>query len=509
MIRYLDICSGYSAITLATRNLAFECAGYAEIDAFPAAVLGYHYGATRPRYMPAIDPALPAKDLRERQRMIKSMASLSDSHFGNRVVNFGDFTQIREDDVGPIDLLAGGTPCQAFSIAGKRLGLDDARGNLTLEFLALARRLRPRWLLWENVAGILSHDKGRTLGTFLGLLGQLGYGWAYRVLDVQYIRVDGFARAIPQRRRRVFVVGYLGDAARAAAVLFERESLRGDPAPRREAGQGIAGAVAPSLVSSGRGVERTGETRGQDPVIAVAFGGNNTAGPIDIATACNSHGGPHGRLDFESETFITETVPTLDANYGRLQGCSGQDANHGHGHLLPVAHALRADGFDASEDGTGRGTPIIPVDMRQASRGDKMTNNRADGSSGGAPGTGIGKTGDPAPSLSTSHPPAITYRIIPNDGAYETGDIAGSLTTGTDNSAISLLQGWGVRRLTPTECHRLMGVPDDFLRIPYRGKPAADGPIYKALGNSQGANVMRWISRGIEMVDAIPDRAAA
>src|SRR6185437_3388128 len=125
---------------------------------------------------------------------------------------------------------------QSFSVAGLRGGLADERGNLALEYLRLADRLRPRWLVWENVPGVLSSNGGRDFGSILGGMVELGYGFAYRVLDAQYVRVDGFDRAVPQRRRRVFVVGYLGDWRRAAAVLFERESLCWDSPPRRQAG---------------------------------------------------------------------------------------------------------------------------------------------------------------------------------------------------------------------------------------------------------------------------------
>ena len=215
-IRYLDVCSGYSAITLAWDGLPFKCVGYSEIEPFPRAILEQRHGAVAVDWDHRFAPG------------------------GNVTPLFGDFTQIEDHHVGPVDLLAGGTPCQTFSVAGKRLGLDDPRGNLTLEFLALARRVRAGWLAWENVPGFLSHDGGRTMGTFLGFLGELGYGFAWRVLDAQYIRVDRFARAVPQRRKRLFVVAHLGDQAGPAAVLFERESLRGDPAPRRETGEGIA-----------------------------------------------------------------------------------------------------------------------------------------------------------------------------------------------------------------------------------------------------------------------------
>jgi DNA (cytosine-5)-methyltransferase 1 len=140
----------------------------------------------------------------------------------------------------PIDLLVGGTPCQSFSVAGLRKGLADPRGNLMLTYGAIAKRYSPKWLVWENVPGVLSSNRGRDFGTFLGMLAELGYGFAYRVLDAQYF-------GVAQRRRRVFVVGYLGDWHRAAAVLFERHSLCGHPAPSREKGQGTTANVEGSV----------------------------------------------------------------------------------------------------------------------------------------------------------------------------------------------------------------------------------------------------------------------
>ena len=193
-MRYLSVCSGIEAATVAWHPLGWTPAAFAEIDAFPSAVLAHHY------------PAVP---------------------------NAGDFTEITGDEFGTVDLLVGGTPCQDFSIAGLRAGMAGDRGNLTLEFLRLADRVRPRWVVWENVPGVLSIDGGRAFGAVLGGLEELGYGWAYRVLDAQYF-------GVPQRRRRVFVVGCAGDARRAAAVLFERASMSGHPTPRRAAGQDVA-----------------------------------------------------------------------------------------------------------------------------------------------------------------------------------------------------------------------------------------------------------------------------
>ena len=216
-MNYLSICSGIEAATVAWHHMGWRPVGFAEIEKFPAQVLAHHY------------PNTP---------------------------NYGDLTRHEEWDIEPgtVDILVGGTPCQAFSVAGLRKGMDDQRGQLSLEFVRLAARLRPRWIVWENVLGVLSSGGGRDFGSILGALGQLGYGFAYRVLDAQYF-------GVAQRRRRVFVVGYLGDWRRAAAVLFERESVRGNPPPRRETRKEIAGSIG-SRASSGGGFSTDFECAG-------------------------------------------------------------------------------------------------------------------------------------------------------------------------------------------------------------------------------------------------------
>jgi DNA (cytosine-5)-methyltransferase 1 len=393
------------------------------------------------------------------------------------IPNLGDVTRF-PDAVEPVGLIVFGSPCQSFSIAGKRAGLDDARGNLALIGLQIVDRVRPDWLVFENVPGLLSSDEWRDFGTFLGALGECGYGFAYRILDAQYA-------GVPQRRRRVFVVGYLGDWRPAAAVLFERDCLSWNSPPGRETREGVAGSlssrapaggglgtdfecgggltVVGALAANGGTERKHGYGMGQQDyesgyaigvaravtarnggsggaehdgmdtlVIASAvttdarhanvdqdrgtlvFGGNNTAGAIEIATACNAHGGPSGRLDFETETFV-------------------------------VTHSLRAEGFDASEDGTGRGTPIIPIQSVQAVR-EKRQN-----------GIGIGIEG------------------------------------GRTQERQILDTSMAVRRLTPRECERLQGFPDDFTLIRFNGKPAADGPRYRALGNAMAVPVIGWV----------------
>ena len=304
-MKYGSVCSGIEAATTAWHHMGWEPSFFSEIDAFPRAVLEHHY------------PEVPLH---------------------------GDFTTIQDGDYDPINLLVGGTPCQSFSVAGLRKGLDDPRGNLMLGFGALAKRLRPAWLVWENVPGVLSANGGRDFGTFLGMLAELGYGFAYRVLDAQFF-------GVAQRRKRVFVVGYLGDWRPAAAVLFERESLSGNPAPSREAQQEVTGTLS-SRTSGGGGMGTDFECAGGlQPV--------NTY--QNVSHSLNAGG--MGRIDYETESFVV---------HGTQDPCTGSQAfalgrNNGAENAVcvtgQVAHTLRGEGFDASEDGTGRGTPTISQGM--------------------------------------------------------------------------------------------------------------------------------------------------
>jgi DNA (cytosine-5)-methyltransferase 1 len=286
--RYLSICSGIEAASVAWHPLGWQPLAFAEIEAFPRAVLEHRW------------PGVPLH---------------------------GDFTRLRDEKwIVDADVLVGGTPCQAFSVAGKRASLADDRGNLTLEFVRLAdaiddvRRLEgrePSVLVWENVPGVLS-VADNAFGCFLAAL--VGEDeplvpprgkWtnagvvvgperqaAWRILDAQYF-------GVAQRRRRVFVVASARDGFDPAEVLLEWEGVRRDTPPSREAREGTAHSTGPSLTASSRGVDRTGESRGQDPVVAVAFGGNNTSGPIDVATALLAQPGSGWKGDFDSETFVT------------------------------------------------------------------------------------------------------------------------------------------------------------------------------------------------------------
>jgi DNA (cytosine-5)-methyltransferase 1 len=436
-MQFLSVCSGIEAASVAWGGLGFEALAFSEIEPFPSAVLAHHY------------PAVP---------------------------NLGDMTLASQWGKYDPNILVGGTPCQSFSVAGLRKGLADPRGNLMLTYLAIADRYQPEWVVWENVPGVLSSGHGRDFGTFLGALGQIGYGWAYRVLDAQFF-------GVPQRRRRVFVVGHLGDWRRAAAVLFERHSLQGHPAPSREKREGVtAGTLrcADGGSDVGRGI--AGHLQ--------AFGGNNTAGPIDVATACNACASASGRMDFESETF--------------------------------VAHSLRAEGFDASEDGTGRGTPLVPVvagpllsgSSSPAAHGKKNGTDREtlipiafDCKASGQNGFSVGEIASTMRSMghAGSHQNGGGHQAVafqPNQSGVRVDDIHATPDSNNGSRCHNgALAGMQVRRLTPRECERLQGFPDDYTQVSYRNKPAADGPRYKALGNSMAVPVMRWIGERIQLVD--------
>ena len=415
---YGSVCSGIEAATAAWHPLGWEPSFFSEIDAFPRAVLSHHYP---------------------------------------EVKCHGDFTTIQAGDYRPIDLLVGGTPCQSFSIAGLRGGLGDDRGNLALEYLKLADRLRPRWLVWENVPGVLSSNGGRDFGSILGAMGELGYGFAYRVLDAQYF-------GVAQRRRRVFVVGHLGDWRPAAAVIFERHSLSGNPAPRREARQ----KPAPTISSRPTG------------------------------------GGGLG-TDFDLDGGCVVTAPTMRA------GGIGVGA---------VAYPIISD---ADRQNSAALTPSPDAEGRVRLRD---------------PGLGVGDDGDPMFTLQATKPHAVAFAIPagalstirrgthangggqvavafsiqeravsenPNAGPQGAGWNEERAFTLEARNKVQAVATSAVRRLTPRECERLQGFPDDYTAIPWRGKPAdqcPDGLRYKALGNSMAVPVMAWIGRRIGQVEA-------
>ena len=186
---YLSVCSGIEATSVAWEPLGFKPIGFAEIEKFPCELLQQKYP---------------------------------------NVKNYGDITQYEKWNAGQFDILVGGTPCQSFSIAGKRGGTADERGTLMYAYLGIGETYRPRWVIWENVPGVLSSNSGYDFTSFLAGLEECGYGWAYRVLDAQYF-------GVPQRRRRVFVIGHSDNRTdRAAKVLFEQQGMCGNIAAGSE-----------------------------------------------------------------------------------------------------------------------------------------------------------------------------------------------------------------------------------------------------------------------------------
>lgn len=448
-MRYGSVCSGIEAASVAWESLGWLSAWFAEIESFPSAVLAHHWPD---------------------------------------VANLGDMTKIaaavRAGDVAAPDVLVGGTPCQAFSIAGLRNGLDDERGQLTLSYVELANAIDDKCrergeekaiIVWENVPGVLS-SKDNAFGCFLaGLAGEsselqpAGGKWthagcvsgpqriiAWRVLDAQFF-------GVAQRRRRVFVVASARKGFDPAAVLFELDSVRRDSAPRRETQKAVAALTA-------RGVGTCGADDNQAQAgHLIAFGGGNTAGHIDVATACTAHG---IRLDFDTETFAVhgtqdpdtncELAHTLGRNNGQENAC--------------ISFSYKDNGADATSD-------LSP--MIRAGNHDKSHAN-------------------------SGQPPAIAYAFKAGQGAKaggigyaeEQSPTLTSASSGT-NLAPAVMHGVAVRRLTPIECERLQGFPDNHTLIGWRGKDAAecpDSPRYKAIGNSMAVPVMRWIGERIAAV---------
>lgn len=582
-LKYGSVCSGIEAVSLAWKPLGWRPAWFSEIDPFPNAVLAHHYPS---------------------------------------VSNLGDMTLIADQvcagTVPAPDILVGGTPCQAFSVAGARQGLLDPRGALTLKFTELAdaidqtrlaRNEPPSIIVWENVPGVLS-DRSNAYGALLGALAgegcalePAGRRWsnagcvarprrriAWRVLNAQYF-------GVAQRRRRMFLVASGREDLDPAKVLFEPGCLPGNPASGDEARQVVA-------ASPEDGVERAGRFADGLPqhyeTVTVCFGGGNTGGPIDRAACLTARG---HKCDFEVETFAAQSV-TGDTT-----------------HALNTANG----GKGSSEDGTGRGVPIVaqrdrlattPIAFSQNHRGEvrlESGHGQITGpvlTGGGKPGYGYpaiaapslggrpknadtdGRHGFPviafsakdhggdaleniAPTLRAgghagSHanagvmPAVAFYRetavcfreivgtIISHYGkqSYDSeivgtsqaarsvavrgrdggataelgGEVANALrassggsdkahvlTCPTDeyfegrlldaaDSGWSEWAGWRVRRLMPLECERLQGMPDDYTLVPYRGKPAADGPRYKAIGNSMAVPCVEWLGRRIAEV---------
>lgn len=428
-MKYLSLASGIEAATVAWEPLQFSPLAFSQYD--------------------------PEHNYKNGQDFASEILA---HHYPN-ITNHGDMTKFKEwPDYEP-DIIVGGTPCQAFSIAGLRKGMDDPRGNLTLTYLAIIERYQPRWFVWENVPGVLSSNGGRDFGSFLAGIQKLGYGFAYRVLDAQYF-------GVPQRRRRVFVVGHISDHRRAAAVLFDSKSLSGNIKKSRKARQDVT-ETAGTLAANAGGLNRpAGNANELD--FCVVDGQNKTA---------NTEKGFTG----SSFGMYEEGIGTLRASGGDLGGgsetlvCTSDD---------PVIHQQ-----------------AIPIH-------DKATRFAGKTGIGSGNGLGIGKQGDPCPTLTTGDKHAVAHCFKVRGGCEGGGkgylgqdEQAFTLSTSPDQH---LFHAGPVRRLLPIECERLQGFPDDYTKIKWKAKlvdECPDGPRYKVLGNSMAVPVMKWIGERIAHID--------
>jgi DNA (cytosine-5)-methyltransferase 1 len=457
-MNYLSVCSGIEAATVAWHDLGWKPVGYSEIEPFPSAVLAHHY------------PNVP---------------------------NFGDMTKYKEWNINEtVDLIVGGTPCQSFSVAGLRKGMDDPRGNLALVYCGMLDHFRPKWFVWENVPGVLSSSGGRDFGSFLGAVAELGYGFAYRVLDAQYC-------GVAQRRRRIFVVGYLGDWRPPAAVLFERRSLRRDTAPSAPQGkkpsayfesslaQYREGDIGGTLKASGGVLSGGSETFLVQKVYENHPADSRVKDMGDICTTVTSRWGTGGgNIPFVQEVFRksrraqsaddfetwvnddkANTINTFDVGDIRTTHAVAQSIG------FTQCDAARDAGQDISptlRSGGDGGYPAHSVAYpihAQATQFKGGGNNRNNDGKGN--GLGVGNLGDPMNTLDTSSRHAVATNMA-------------------------------VRRLTPIECERLQGFSDNYTNIPWRKKDTSpDGPRYKALGNSMAVPCMQWIGDGIDLVDKL------
>jgi DNA (cytosine-5)-methyltransferase 1 len=517
-MRYASVCDGIGAAHVAWQPLGWECAWTSEIEPFPAAVVDHHW----------------------------------------KLKNLGDMTKLTQEmlnECGPISLLCGGTPCQSFSVAGLRKGLEDPRGNLALRFTQLVGVLRPEWVVWENVPGVLSSGEGRDFGTFLGALAELGYGFAYRVLDAQWF-------GVAQRRRRVFVVAHARDWRRAAAVLFERESLFGNPPTRGAKGERVTGPIAGC--SNGGGANGPGRTADDaDSLIWRGVDQANSEVCVGYAGTLNCDKGQQGGI-----VAFKENMSTPDAAVGL--GTTLQAENF---HAVAYTKRKRAQSTTDDEtwvpgevsptmscfdQGDTRATTVVAFtqncrdEVRQingdgqiagalaaeagshqtnyvafdvhgtlATKGASMTDchtalrARPPGQSEASTTTVVAFAQNQLGEVRMNAEVMGTVNTNQNASGRNTpmvaydSDTIGTIRSNTRNNsdpvteaAMHVMHGMAVRRLTPKECERLQGFPDGYTDVTYRNKPAADGPRYRALGNSMAVPVMAWIGQRIAEVEA-------
>ena len=484
-MNYLSVCSGIEAATVAWHHMGWNPVGFSEIEKFPSQVLAHHYP---------------------------------------QVTNFGDMTKYKEWEIDrTIGLLVGGTPCQSFSVAGLRKGLSDPRGNLALTYVGILDHFRPKWFIWENVPGVLSSNQGRDFASFLTALGIIGYGWSYRVLDAQYF-------GVAQRRRRVFVVGCLGDWESAAKVLFESESLSRNTKPSRKAGKSVTGYVESSFGQYREDVV-AGTTKASGGVLS---GGSETfiVGALD--TECGGQKLSHQSINSGHIFAVYENHPSDSRVREMGDVCQTVTSTWGAGGgNIPFVQNIAYEWHNQD-------SRIKPIDVAATLNCNAsgreghlvqavaIQGNLIGRDAGGPHGVGASE-GKPMYTLTKTDIHAVAYGFEPgiakregNPNRFceeisptlraEMGDNQVATAFGWQNSASqsmsvdsitptldksktpALFSNMAVRRLTPVECERLQGFPDNYTNIK---ESCPDGPRYKAMGNSMAVPVMRWIGERI------------
>lgn len=447
-MRYVSTFSGVEAASVAWGPLGWEPAAFAEIDPFPSAVLAERY------------PGVP---------------------------NLGDITKVDwKRWRGKCDLVVGGSPCQSFSVAGKREGLKGESG-LMFEYIRCVREIRPRWFLWENVPGALTSERGEAFRCLLSELDDLGYGMAWRVLDAQFF-------GVAQRRRRVFLVGRLGERP-PACVLFEPDCLRGDTPSSKQKRQELAARAgrgpACAGFKAGAGAAAGGIGFGEEtsPTLTAGESGTNRSPAV-----LSMHRNPGGDTSDRCIAIQGSMIGRSDANGPQDSGVEDDGAcytlNCTDRHAVATAYGLCSMGSNSMKSSNPHsGVYAAETSRTLDANGANPTCNQ----------------GGMAVVQRRAADRGRNVVCLGDDNAKASCDVemSGSLKCG-GSAPIAGSPAMVVRRLTPRECERLQGFPDDWTRIPWRGRPAEecpDGPRYKAIGNSMAVPVMRWIGERIAMCE--------
>lgn len=416
-MKYATLCTGIAGFDLALDRNGMECVYQCEIDAHCHLVLDKHY------------PQVPkGVDVNE------------------------DGTAAQLVRLKP-DLVAFGSPCQDLSVAGKRAGISGERSGVFFRCMELCLACEAPWILWENVPGVFSSNDGRDFATVLEAftgtpfevptdgwkntgvaIGPL-YSLAWSVLDAQWF-------GVPQRRRRVFIVGSLTSRSGPYEILSLASSLPWDSPPSRETGQRIAASL--------------------------------TAG-----TSASSGVNPPGRRREDDVNIVASTLVSKDG-----RGVHSDMVNF-------VAHTLRGEGVDASEDGTGRGTPLVPVAIQERAVSENLKNGPQ----------GKGYQEHIAYTLEARHhQQSVAHSICLGSDPIHARELAMPQTTRNGDPGV-VQRGTAVRRLTPVECLRLQGFPDDWLD----DLNLSDSAKYKMCGNSVAVPVIKWIGERI-VASATPNQ---